>query len=105
MSNDPYEVASTHHHLLESDVRVLEALSREESDLNEEINELEHSVDEFALKYSGLCYVSEDDILQIPELRNRTVFLVRAPFGTEVEVPVVDLQVCIGCALFFRCVH
>lgn len=70
----------------------LEHLSNEEQKLDTEIASLRSKLQELASgeQCSSYAYVTHNDIKNIPELRGDTLIAIKAPPGTELEVPNPD---------------
>lgn len=70
----------------------LEHLSNEEHKLDSQITSLRSKLQELASgeQCSTYAYVTHNDIKNIPELRGDTLIAIKAPPGTELEVPNPD---------------
>lgn len=69
-----------------------DTLAREEAQLDAQIANLQDRLRDLASgdQCAAYCYVSHDDIKAIPELRGDTLIAIKAPPGTELEVPDPD---------------
>lgn len=69
-----------------------EALAREEAQLDSQIATLQDRLRELASgeQCSAYAYVTHNDIKSIPELHGETLIAIKAPPGTELEVPDPD---------------
>lgn len=69
-----------------------DALAREESQLDVQIATLQERLRELASgeQCAAYAYVTHNDIKSIPELRGDTLIAIKAPPGTELEVPDPD---------------
>lgn len=80
----------------EAELRTLQAeadaLAAEEAQLDTQIGTLQDRLRDLASgeQCSAYCYVTHDDIKLIPELRGDTLIAIKAPPGTELEVPDPD---------------
>ncbi|GJQ15858.1 hypothetical protein GpartN1_g7649.t1 [Galdieria partita] len=71
----------------DSIVEQLKQLSEEENALDKAITDTQNALRELVCSQKELAYVTVSDIRSIPSLQGDTLIAIRAPPGTELEVP------------------
>jgi len=70
----------------------VEKFKKEETNLDEELKTLQNTIKQLteAPENSKHCYVTYDDIRELPNIRGETILAIKAPSGTRLDVPDPD---------------
>ena len=86
-ASDPQQAEVENKHALSLQRRELAVLEEAEWELDQQIQQVNMEMRNCAEANKSLCFVSEKEVLSLPELKDQSCILIRGPPGTTVEVP------------------